>query len=386
MAVILTGTDPDNASSGIGSAVAGYRQALIVRGLFGGLIPTFKSGQFSGKWWPWLKAIPVLFQTIRGLKKQGTTVVVFGHAGPHISMARESLILLWARLCGARTMLQLHSAHVDRYLNRTITRWLMRAAFMPVERVAVLSPWWLRRLSESGFYGAVVIPNALPEDLESVAHRKQGHEGSKASTRQAERQLNVLAMARLTRGKGVHIAIEALKYLPTHFVLHIAGDGPERTKLGELAQSLGVAERVKFLGWVSDQEKHRVMDAADVFCLPSRADSFGMVFVEAMAHGKPVITVSSRAISEVVVSGETGLIVDADDFESPVRRSERRWDGYTTEIWAKAIAKAIEDMEQLSVRTHMGAAGVEWVLTKFGADVIGKKIEEVAYEIVTEST
>ena len=308
LAIILTGTDPDRIKGGIGTAVAGYRDALSKRGLLAGLVPTYKAGSFSGKWWPWVKAIPDLFKTVRRLKRQGKEIVVYAHAGPRISMVRESLILLWAKSCGARTMLQLHTPHIDRYLDRAWIRFLMRAAFLPVDRVTVLSPWWRQRLSAKGFGGAAVIPNPLSRDLEAVARRTIARGADAGAT--AERpngRLTILAMARLTRGKGVHVAVEGVKYLPDHVFLHVAGDGPELVPLQELAQTLGVAARVRFLGWLSGEEKYRQLENADAFCAPSTADAFSMSVIEALSHGLPVVAVRSRAIGDLVKDGETLL-------------------------------------------------------------------------------
>ena len=366
LAIILTGTDPEQVKGGIGSAVAGYRHALTERGLFGGLIPTFKSGSINGKWWPWIKAIPTLYKTIRRLRKDGRKVVVYGHAGPRFSMFRESLILLWARLWGARTMLQLHTPHIDRYLDKAYARLLMRAAFLPVDRVTVLSPWWQSRLSTGGFGATVVIPNPLSHDLEIVASRKQAQGSVAASADKPREKLTVLAMARLTRGKGVHVAVEALKYLPEHVVLRVAGDGPELTRLKALARSLGVSHRAQFLGWVSGEEKIRELEEADVFCAPSKADAFSMSVIEALSHGLPVVTVRSRAIIDLVKDGETGFVVEVDD--------------------TQAVARAIRGLDESGNRARMGAAAAKWVMKHLSADVVGKRIEEAAVRVVGDVT
>lgn len=364
-AIVLTGTDPKRIRGGIGTAVAGYRNALIDQGLFGGLIPTFRAGSVSGKWWPWIRAIPALCSTIRRLKKEGKQVVVYGHAGPRMSIVRESLILLWARLCGARTMLQIHTPHMDRYMDKRYVRVLMHVAFLPVDRVTVLSPWWQNRLSAGGFDGAVVIPNPLSQNLEVVASHAVAAGAAKAPAEHANGQLTVLAMARLTRGKGVHVAVEALKYLPDHVVLNVAGDGPELEPLQALARKLGVADRVRFLGWVSGEEKHRQLEEADVFCAPSYADAFSMGMIEALSHSLPVVTVRSKAIADLVKDGETGFIVEVGD--------------------ARAVAEAIERLDDSTLRERMGKAAAAWVMSELSGGVVGKRIEEVASRVLASS-
>lgn len=362
IAVILTGTDPENIKGGIGSAIAGYQDALIKCGLFGGLIPTFKAGPITGKWWPWLKAVPAIWRTIRTLKREGKTVVVYGHAGPRISLARESLILLWAQLCGAWTMLQLHTPHMDRYLDKTYVCLLLRLAFLPVDQVTVLSSWWQQRLAAGGFDGTVVISNPLSQDLELIARQTQ----EERAVRVPRNELVVLAMARLTKGKGIHLAIEAMQYLPEHVVLHVAGDGPELLHLQTQARKWNVSERVRFLGWVSGEEKMHRLREADVFCAPSKADAFSMGMIEALCHGLPVVTVRSRAISDLVKDEETGLVVEVDD--------------------VKAIARSIMKLDAPMLRTTMGAAAALWVTQELSGTVVGARIATVIASVTSEGS
>lgn len=357
-AIILTGTDPATIKGGIGTAVAGYRNALIQCGVFGGLIPTFEAGSTSGKWLPWLRAFPELRRSIHGLRRQGKGVVVYGHAGPRLSLLRESLALLWARINGARTMLQLHTPHMDRYMDKPWVRVLLRLAFLPVDRVTVLSQWWQRRLAEGGFSGTVVIPNPLSSGLEAIARRTSTAADPRQDAPAADGPLVILAMARLTRGKGIHTAVEALAHLPERFELEVAGDGPELPILRDLALRLGVAARIRFLGWIDGAEKERRLSEADIFCAPSRADAFSMSMIEALCHGLPVVTVRSRAIADLVKDGQTGLIVDVND--------------------PKAVAQAVATLAQPAVRAEMGKAAAVWALNELSGKVVGERIEQAA--------
>ncbi|KAB8139964.1 glycosyltransferase family 4 protein [Chloroflexia bacterium SDU3-3] len=90
----------------------------------------------------------------------------------------------------------------------------------------------------------------------------------------------------------------------------IVGDGPEHASLRALAGELGLGEAVRFLGALpDDDEVARWYRRADIFCLPSVQEGFGMVFVEAMASGLPVVATLSAAIPEVVPRGRAGLLV-----------------------------------------------------------------------------
>ncbi|MFQ5509363.1 MAG: glycosyltransferase family 4 protein [Leptospirillia bacterium] len=99
--------------------------------------------------------------------------------------------------------------------------------------------------------------------------------------------------------------------------LRVVGDGPRLRHLKQLAQRLGVADRVAFLGAVKHHEDvRREYLNARVFCLPTRQEGFGIAFLEAMASGLPVVAADAGAVPEVVPHGQAGLLVDPDDPEA----------------------------------------------------------------------
>jgi phosphatidylinositol alpha-1,6-mannosyltransferase len=95
----------------------------------------------------------------------------------------------------------------------------------------------------------------------------------------------------------------------------VIGDGPLRSRLEALARTCGVAEAISFLGAVSDLERDRWLRRADVFAMPSRLDGegFGMVFLEASAHGKPIVAGNVGGSPEAVADGASGMLVDPTD-------------------------------------------------------------------------
>lgn len=95
--------------------------------------------------------------------------------------------------------------------------------------------------------------------------------------------------------------------------LRIVGDGPEHANLVALAQTLGIDGRVTFLVGLDDQAVKREYAASDVFCLPSVQEGFGIVFLEAMAAGLPVVSTTAAAIPETVGHGETGVLIPPGD-------------------------------------------------------------------------
>jgi phosphatidylinositol alpha-1,6-mannosyltransferase len=118
------------------------------------------------------------------------------------------------------------------------------------------------------------------------------------------------------RYKGADTLISALpRVLRTapDAVLVLVGDGEDRPRLEQLAHEHGVTDRTRFLSSPTQEELFACYAHCDVFALPSRGEGFGLVFLEAMAHGKPVIGGAHGGTPDVVEDGVTGLLVSHGD-------------------------------------------------------------------------
>jgi len=149
----------------------------------------------------------------------------------------------------------------------------------------------------------------------------------------------LLTMGRLTQQKGIDLLFRALTELKdTPFRLDIAGDGPERVALEKLAAELGLADNVRFLGWVGREQLPQVFGSADVFVLASHIEGMPNVVLEAMAYARPVVCTRVSGSDELVTNGVTGLMVEV---------------GNQTQLVA-ALRKVLTDAQ---LRSTMGAAG-----------------------------
>ncbi|HYC14150.1 MAG TPA: glycosyltransferase [Stellaceae bacterium] len=120
----------------------------------------------------------------------------------------------------------------------------------------------------------------------------------------------VLVLSRLHPKKGIDTILEAVARLPRVF-LWLAGEGPERRKYERLAETLGLQERVRFLGWRGD--RRALIEAADVVALPSRHEPFGTVIAEAWAMSRPLVATKALGASQYVEDGVDGLLAPVDD-------------------------------------------------------------------------
>ena len=118
----------------------------------------------------------------------------------------------------------------------------------------------------------------------------------------------LLSVGHLIERKGHEYAIGALATLQDCTLL-IAGEGPERKSLEALATSLGVAERVRFLGAIAHADIQRVYVAADVLILASSREGWPNVLLEAMASGTPVVATNAWGNPEVVSAAEAGRLM-----------------------------------------------------------------------------
>ncbi|MGE0224700.1 MAG: glycosyltransferase [Acetobacteraceae bacterium] len=120
----------------------------------------------------------------------------------------------------------------------------------------------------------------------------------------------LLALGRLHRNKAFDVLIRALPALPAVHAV-IAGEGPERGALSDLARREGVADRVHVLGWRGDTAA--LLAACDVFICPSRHEPLGNVVIEAWSARRPVIAAAAQGPVELITDGADGILVAKED-------------------------------------------------------------------------
>jgi glycosyltransferase involved in cell wall biosynthesis len=117
-------------------------------------------------------------------------------------------------------------------------------------------------------------------------------------------------VGRLTPYKGCHLLLEAMAGLGDvrGLRLTVVGDGPQREELEAMARESGIADRVRFTGWVAQERTREYYEAADLFVFPSVREFGGAVVLEAMAAGLPCVVADHGGIGEYVTP-ESGVAV-----------------------------------------------------------------------------
>ncbi len=125
------------------------------------------------------------------------------------------------------------------------------------------------------------------------------------------------SIGRLHRNKGYDVLLKAAEILKGRgigFHLTLAGDGPERAALEALSASLGLGDLVAFPGWMDSPVE--VLKTLDLFVLSSRIEPFGLVVIEAMAYGTPVVATDIDGPRDILAGGQLGRLAPKDDPEA----------------------------------------------------------------------
>lgn len=195
-----------------------------------------------------------------------------------------------------------------------------------------------------------IVPNGVNADL------------FPASPAQSENVTpQILVVGSLLPSKGHELILRALKTLQTSLPLiqcSIIGEGPYRSQFEGLAQELGLARQVRFLGRKSRPEVAEAMRHCSVFLLPSRNEALGCVYLEAMSSAKPAIACSGQGIEEVIEHGKNGWLIPPD-----------------------GLAELVQGLSalfgSLELRNRLGAAARQTILEKLTLAHQARRLTEV---------
>jgi glycosyltransferase involved in cell wall biosynthesis len=169
-------------------------------------------------------------------------------------------------------------------------------------------------------------------------------------------EIRLLSIGRLTLAKGVDLLIRSLSALPDRFVLTVAGDGPERMALQELARHANVASRVTFAGHLGRSALRDLYDTNDVLVIPSRTEGIPKVLLEGIAAGIRVVAPAVGGIPHVpaisdfaqlfapgnIQSLTAAIRLAADAASGPQRREAlQAWPACLTSLDATAVIQAL---------------------------------------------
>jgi phosphatidylinositol alpha-mannosyltransferase len=223
-----------------------------------------------------------------------------------------------------------HAKLPDTVMSRTIEKVITpytRSVLKNIEALTAVSPAAADYVSTLTKKPIEIIPNGI--DLKKYNHHNHA---------EAADHPNILYIGRLEKRKGLLYlfrAVQALQERHPNVHLVLAGDGPDRDKLETLAHDYGLLH-TEFLGYVSDTEKLRLLKQADLFCSPARyGESFGIVLLEAMASGLPVVAGNNPGYTSVLQDrGALSLVNPKDTAEFARRLELLLFDRELRKLWA----------------------------------------------------
>lgn len=301
------------------------------------------------------KAAGAMFRFL-GLLLLRKVDLVHCHAAMKGSFWRKSLFALLARGAGVPVVFHLHGSEMKTFVSRQ-PRLVQRLIGWVLSRqslVVVLSQSWADYVhSISPGAKVQILPNyvSLPEL-------------STSSARVGSR-VRLLFLGLVGTRKGVYDLLPAFQEACQSFgelELTIGGNG-EVDRAQALARELGVADHVRFAGWVSGDDKLRLLQEADIYVLPSYNEGLPVSILEAMSWGVPVISTRVGGIPELISNGHDGMLIEAGDRE--------------------ALAAAILHLaESTTVRHAMGQAARNRVATGFSKAVVLPQLEGIYADLM----
>lgn len=270
-------------------------------------------------------------------------ILYYPPAGPYrVPMYRDLVILLATRWMFSKTVFHFHAGGVSELYDRLSIweRWIFRLAYFRADaaiRIAELNPEDGKVLEAKREY---VIPYGIDDPGPEFLAIQRDEPVSESQP------LRILFVGILRESKGLGVLVEACGKLAAGnipFRLEVVGQSQEPDFLAALHArivELELQDRIHFLGVLTGEEKFAAYARAEVFCMPTFFDceTFGIVFIEAMACGLPVVATRWRGVPSIVDEGETGFVVE-------IRNSD--------EV-ADRLAILADDP---GLREHMGVAG-----------------------------
>lgn len=235
------------------------------------------------------------------------------HLAGNMSFYRKLVIFMLAKLLSAKLIVHLHGSVFKDFYNSggVVRKKLIRFMFSKADAMIVLSEGWKTFVSSISTNKSIYI-------LYNGASTQKFH----LSVKKDENEIKILFMGRLGDRKGVYDLLEAFSLLIEKVpcaILLLGGDG-EIDKVNKIISQMNLSERIKVLGWVAGNDKIKLYEKADIYTLPSYNEGLPVSILEAMASGLPVVSTPVGGISEAVIEGVNGYLVQPGDVESLYKR------------------------------------------------------------------
>lgn len=234
--------------------------------------------------------------------------IVHIHGGDIVSLKRKYFYYLIVKRFNTKVLYHFHGALFLQQYQETSAFWKRRIREMleGCNIVITLSRSWQKALSEIAPRSTtILLPNAV-----YLPPRKRVH-------RPSNNTLHLTFLGHIGDRKGVFDLLPIAKRLLQEgykLMLHVAGNG-DVSRLTGVVRRLGISESVQYHGWLTERERNLLLDNTDIFILPSYGEGMPLAILEAMSYGLPVISTVVGGIPEMIINGETGILINPGDLE-----------------------------------------------------------------------
>ncbi|RXM77061.1 glycosyltransferase family 4 protein [Clostridium tetani] len=233
-----------------------------------------------------------------------------------------------------------------------------------VDKIITVSNKLKNVVKNEKFYNKMeIVNNGIDKDYIDL---NKIHENCSGQNRVNKNLIKILSVSNLKETKGIHInlkAVSKLKEIYPDISYDIIGDGEYKSRLEELVKELCLEDNVSFLGKLEHKEVINIMKQYDIFSLPSYKEGFGMVYIEAMSKGVPVIGVKGEGIEDAIENGINGFLVERKNVDELV----------------KTIDFLIKNPKK---RMNIGKCAIKTVSDKFTWNVNADKIISIYNKVI----
>lgn len=246
-----------------------------------------------------------VFEKVKKLKESFDFEIIHVHFGYPDAFVAMKL----AKILNVKLIITYQSTDLDKtYPMSNTLKKKINKAFYESDKIISPSPRLSRKLSELMDLKSYHIGYGI--DLEKVTVNNKFNFKSNPT---------MISVSRLVESKGINYNIEAISILHKNNInvkYIVVGDGPEKEKLINLASRLGVSKYVIFTGSLSHEDAIKQIASADIFSLPSWQETFGLVYLEAMANYKPVIGCKGQGFDGIIIDRNNGFLAEPKSAES----------------------------------------------------------------------